>query len=196
MQKQAASILSAELTGFQNLVESLSPNEINPLMSELHELIDNTIRLHQGKINLYTGDTFLAVFYLNKTGSSASINAVEVVLEINDRLDFFIREKKLNTNFTLKVGIATGNVISGDIGSGDKKQETIMGEAVNHANRIYQIAGEGQILVDENTHEVVRDNFEFQILEPIPLKGSDKTLGVIELLGKKRIKLKPEEFSE
>ena len=62
MQKQAATILSAELIGFQNLVESLSPNEINPLMSELHELIDNTIRLHQGKINLYTGDTFLAVF--------------------------------------------------------------------------------------------------------------------------------------
>ena len=136
MQKQAASILSAELTGFQNLVESLSPKEINPLMSELHELIDNTIRLHQRKINLYTGDAFLAVFYLNKTGSSASINAVEAVFELKDRLGSFIREKKLTTNFTLKVGIATGSVISGDIGTGGNKQETIMGEVVNHANLI------------------------------------------------------------
>ncbi|RLD50965.1 MAG: hypothetical protein DRJ05_18955, partial [Bacteroidetes bacterium] len=196
MQKQEATILSAELSGFQSLAENLSPKEIAPLMGGLHELIANTTRLHQGSINRFTGDTFLAVFYMDKTGNSASINAVDAVFELKDRLGSLAQEKKLPAQFELKVGIASGNIISGDIGSGDKKQETIMGEAVNHANRICQFAGEGQILVDDNTHEMVRDNCEFQILEPIPLKGSDKTLGVFELLGKKRIKLKPEEFSK
>ncbi|MCD4665932.1 MAG: adenylate/guanylate cyclase domain-containing protein, partial [Bacteroidales bacterium] len=135
-------------------------------------------------------------FYLNKTGSSVSINAVDAVFELKDRLDSFIREKKLSSSFVIKIGVASGTVLSGDLGSENKKQETIMGEAVNHANRICQFAGEGQILVNENTNEVVRDNCEFQILEPIPLKGSDKTLAIFELLGKKRVKLKPEEFSE
>ncbi len=167
-----------------------------PLMQELHALIDNTIRLHQGIMNRYTGDTFLAVFYVNKTGSSASINAVDAAFELKDQLDSFIREKKLPSAFVIKIGVATGAVLYGDIGTENKKQEAIMGETVNHAIRICQFAGEGQILLDENTHEVVRDNCEFQILEPIPIKGGDKTLGVFELLGKKRIKLKPEEFSE
>ena len=193
MQKQTATILSAELSGFHALAENVSPKDITSLMKDLHALIENTIRLHQGNINRFTGDTFLAVFYLNKAGSPASINAMDAVFEIKDRLDSFTQEKKLPVPFELKVGIASGNIISG---SGDNKQEPIMGEAVNHANRICRFAGESQILVDENTHKVVSDNYEFQVLEPIPLKGGDKTLGVFELLGKKRIKLKPEEFSE
>ncbi|MCD4731012.1 MAG: AAA family ATPase [Bacteroidales bacterium] len=196
MQKQEVTILSAQFSGFLNLVDGLSSEEISKLMNETHSIIENTIRLHQGNINRFTGDIFLAVFYLNKAGSSASINAVDAVFELKERLDSFIREKKLPSAFVIKIGVAMGTVLSGDIGSENKKQETIMGEAVNHANRICRFAGEGQILVDENTHEVVRDNCEFQILEPIPLKGSERTLGVFELLGKKWIKLKPEEFSE
>ncbi|MCD4665933.1 MAG: hypothetical protein K8R68_11740 [Bacteroidales bacterium] len=62
MQKQTATILSAELPGFQSLTENLSPKDITPLMKDFHALIENTIRLHQGIISRYTGDTFLAVF--------------------------------------------------------------------------------------------------------------------------------------
>ncbi len=89
----------------------LIPQRDTPLMGELHELIDNTVRLHQGIINRYTGDTFLAVFYLNKIGHSASINAVDTAFELKDQLDSFIREKKLASTFVIKISVATGTIL-------------------------------------------------------------------------------------
>ena len=185
MQKQEATILSAELSGFQSLAESLTPEEITPLMKEVHSLVENTARLHQGKINRYTGDTFLAVFNTSKT---AAKNAIDSAFELKDQLISFTQEKKLNLPFKLKFGIATGGIIITDIGN-EQKQQTLMGEAVNHATRISQFAEEGQILADEKTLEGLIDDFELQKLEPIPLKGGVETLPIFELTGKKRKKL-------
>ena len=92
--------------------------------------------------------------------------------------------------------MATGTILSGDFGAKTKEQETIMGEAVNNAVRICRFARMGQILVDENAQKAVNESYKFQALEPIPLEGIDETLGIFELTGKKRKKIKPEEFSE
>ncbi|MDB4303257.1 AAA family ATPase [Desulfosarcina sp.] len=185
MQKQEATILSAELSGFQSLAESLTPEEITPLMKEVHALVENTARLHQGKINRYTGDTFLIVFNTSKT---AAKNAIDSAFELKDQLISLTREKKPDLPFKLKFGIATGGIIITDIGD-EQKQQTLMGEAVNHANRICQFAEEGQILADEKTLEGLMNDFELQKLEPIPLKGGVETLPIFELTGKKRKKL-------
>ena len=55
MQKQTATILSAELPGFQTLTEALPPKELSTLMNDIHTLIENTVRLHQGTIKLNVG---------------------------------------------------------------------------------------------------------------------------------------------
>ncbi|MEZ5196726.1 MAG: adenylate/guanylate cyclase domain-containing protein [Bacteroidales bacterium] len=181
MQKQEATILSAELSGFQSLAESLTPEEITPMMKEVHSLVENTARLHQGKLNRYTGDTFLTVFNTSKT---AAKNAIDSAFELRDQLISFTREKKPGLPFNLKFGIATGGIIITDIGN-EQKQQTLMGEAVNHANRMSQFAEEGQILADEKTMEGLTNDFELQKLEPIPLKGGVETLPIFELTGKK-----------
>ena len=102
MQKQEATILSAELSGFQSLAESLTPEEITPLMKEVHALVENTTHLHQGKINRYTGDTFLVVFNASKT---AAKNAIDSAFELKDQLISFTQEKKLKLPFRPKFGI-------------------------------------------------------------------------------------------
>ena len=185
MQKQEATIVSAELSGFQPLAENLTPEEITPLMKELHALVENTARLHQGKINRYTGDTFLAVYNITKT---AAKKAIDSAFELKDQLISFTRQKKPSLPITLKFGIATGGIMITDIGD-ELKQQTLMGEAVNHATRICQFAEEGQILTDEKTLEGLINDFVFQKLEPIPLKGGIETLPIFELTAKKRKKL-------
>jgi len=186
MQKQEATILSAELPGFQLLVENLPPEEITPLMSDIHALVENTVRLYQGKINRYTGDTFLAIF---RTGRTASKNALNAAVELKDQLESFISDRKLEQPLILKLGIASGKIIETDIGNKHKQQKTLMGEAVNNATCISRFAGERQILSDNKTLKGLKDDFEFQKLEPIPLKGGTETLPVFELLGRKRKKL-------
>ncbi|MCB2222429.1 MAG: adenylate/guanylate cyclase domain-containing protein [Bacteroidetes bacterium] len=103
MQKQEATILSAELSGFQSLAESMTPEEITLMMKEVHALVENTARLHQGKLNRYTGDTFLAIFHSSRT---AAKNAIDSAFELKEQLISFTREKKPDLPFKLKFGIA------------------------------------------------------------------------------------------
>ncbi|MEZ5196728.1 MAG: AAA family ATPase [Bacteroidales bacterium] len=183
--KQQATILSAELSGFQILAENLPPDEIAPLLDEIHALVENTVRLHQGEINRYTGDTFLVIFH---AGKSAAKNALDAAFEIKDQLDSFIGDKQLEQPLNLKIGIASGGIIEAGIGA-DQKQQTLMGEAVNHATRISRFAGAGQLLADDITLDGLNDDFEYQKLEPIPIKGGTETLPIFELTGKLRKKL-------
>ena len=196
MQQQEATILSAELSGFSQgdafdtaLTESLQPDGITSLMGEIHTLIVTTVRMHHGNLNRFTGDTFMLVFHSNKTSKLAALHAVDTAFEINEQLLSFINDKKLKQAFSLIIGIASGNILSTEIGTNESKQQTIMGEAVNHAMRICQFAGEGQTIVDGPSHELVKDHGVFQSLEPIPLKGGTETLAIFELIEKKRRKL-------
>lgn len=75
MQKQTAIILLAELSCCQSLAENLPPEEVTPLMSEIHVLIENTVSLHRRKINRYTGDTFLIVFNANRKGNVSVLDS-------------------------------------------------------------------------------------------------------------------------
>jgi class 3 adenylate cyclase len=102
MQKQEATILSAELSGFQSLMERLTSDAITPLMKEVNSLVENTVRLHQGKLIRYTGDTFLVVF---NTSETAAKNAIDSAFELKDQLISFTREKKDELPVSLKSGI-------------------------------------------------------------------------------------------
>ena len=185
MQKQEATILSAELSGFQSLAENLGSQEITSLIKEVHTLVENTTRLHQGEINRYTGDTFLVLFYSNKTNKTAAKNALDLAFELKDQLTSSIANKHPDQTFSLKIGIATGGILAADIG-GEQQHQTLIGESVTFATRICQFAGDGQILVGDKTIKGLKDEYEFQKLEPIPLKGSDEALPIFELLGRKR----------
>jgi len=196
MQQQNATILSAELLGFSHgdafgtaLTESLPPDGVATFMKEISSLIETIARMHRGSLNRFTGDTFMVVFHPDKTSKQAAIHALDAAFEINEQLKSFIDDKKLKQAFNLKIGIASGSILSTEIGNKESKQQTIMGEAVNHAMRICQFAGEGQTIVDGPSHELVKDHGVFQSLEPIPLKGGTETLAIFELIEKKRRKL-------
>jgi class 3 adenylate cyclase len=193
MQKQEAVILSAQFSGFLKLVEGLSSEKISELMNKTHSIIENTIKLHQGKIIQFTGEKLLVVF--NGAGSKLS-HAVETALEIKSHLKDFIENEKLNGDFGLKIGHAYGEIVATEFGSSDSKQSTIMGEAVSNANRICEFAGVDQILVDGNIFNSTEKQFKYQSLEPIPIKGTDETLPIFELTGKNRKKLELKTKSE
>jgi len=187
--QQQATILSAELSGLQAFTESLSPDGIAAIMNEISSLTETTARMHHGSLNRFTGDTFMAVFHPGKTGKSAAIHAIDAACELNEQMQAFIHDKKLKQAFSLKIGIATGGILSTEIGTKENTQQTIMGEAVNHAQRICRFASEGQTLVDGSSHENAKDHCVFQALEPIPLKGGGETLAIFELIEKKRKKM-------
>jgi class 3 adenylate cyclase/tetratricopeptide (TPR) repeat protein len=194
MQKQEAVILSAQFSGFLKLIEGLSNDRITELMNEIHTIIQNAAKLHQGEISRYTGEKLVMVF--NGSSSRPSSNAIDVALELKDHIRSYSEKRELDFGPGLKSGLASGEVLTAEYGSIDSKQSSIMGEAVNHANRICEFAGNDQILVDANIHGTTKKSFEYQSLEPIPLKNTEGSLPVFLLTAKKRKKLELKASSE
>ncbi|MCF8374508.1 MAG: AAA family ATPase [Bacteroidales bacterium] len=196
MESTSFTVLLIELPGFAMLSIQSSSKELNILLKEVYEISDSTVRLHQGTIFNFSGDHFSVVFNSSKSGAASALSAIEAVNEFKERLNAWFKDKKLSADFSVKAGIALGDAIVEEFGTADKKHVTVMGEALSFATRLREFAEEGQVLVNEDVFEAAKDHYNFQKLEPLPIRGSKKSLPVFELKDKKRAKLTPETFSE
>ena len=196
MDLKTVTVLSAELTGFDELTGTLSAKEFNILLSEIHGLADSTTRLHHGILTHFSGDTFQAVFSIEKSISQQAQQGLEAIFEFRERLETSLSEKKLPINVRFKAGIASGEGTIGKIDTHGDKLISVMGPAVNFAGRLREFAEPGQTLVNGPLFEDTNERFDFSKLEPLPLRGSKESLSVYELLGRKRKKVIQETRSE
>ncbi|MCA1554600.1 MAG: AAA family ATPase, partial [Chloroflexi bacterium] len=95
---------------------------------------------------------------------------------------------RIGQTLALHIGVNTGTVIAGNVGSDLRLSYTVMGDTVNTASRLEDVAQPGQILVSRDTYRVTSEAFQFQVLEPVVVKGKREPLTVFELL---RAKLNP-----
>jgi len=188
MELKPVTVLSAELPGFIEISGTLPAKEFNVLLSEIHQIAETTIRLHHGVLTHFSGDSFQVLFSSVKSSTDTAVLATETLVEFRERLGTHFHREKLPVQIGFKAGIAKGEATVGEIDSGGKKQTTVMGKAVNFSGRLKAFADTGQILVNDVVYRAVNKNFEFNKLEPLPVRGSKETLAVYELLGRKRKK--------
>jgi len=189
MKKQEATILFIELSGFSTDTESNTADGLQLLLDQIYQLLDTTVRLHHGSINRFTGDALLAVFAGNKTTRATALNAIQTAQEISEQLINLSQEMRLENPIWIKTGVATGTILVSEIGHNENKQTTLLGDAVVNAGRISQFAEAGQLLTDERSAETAKTFFEFQKLEPLPIRGGAEVLPVFEVIAGKRKKL-------
>lgn len=196
MEPNKATVLSAGIQGFSEFSLSCSSGELNALLKEYFDLTEATIRLHQGKLSNFSGDSILAVFSQKKNENFSELLAIEASTEISEKLASFFNNNKSGIKIGFKAGIASGDAIVGEIGTAEKTQITAMGEAVNKAIRLRDFAENQQVLVCGNVFSKTKDQYSFQKQEPLRVRGSKDLLEVYELKEKKRPKIQPASFSE
>lgn len=197
MPSQTATILIAEFPGFAELSGKLEAGQLQLLLSELDELASSTIRLHQGVVSSFTGDSFMAVFTAHKTGSPTGISALEACQEFRERMEFLLEERKLPKAVGFKAGIVTAEVIITGLDKKDKGRVTVMGQAMTLAGRLKDLAEKNsQVLTDGNVFEEANERFDFYHLEPLPVRGLKEPLEIYELKGEKRSRLNLDSGSE
>lgn len=174
-QTNEATILFADIRGFTSYSESKAPKVIVDELNQFFEIANNAILDHDGYIDKFIGDGVLAVFGVPVFQKDHVRNAVAAAFEMQRSF----RGAGAGGNILLSsigIGIHTGLVVSGNIGSPVKMEYTVIGDSVNVASRISEIAAPGEIIISGNILERIPDFIEVERLQPHKIKGRSKPI--------------------
>lgn len=185
-ERRDVSVVFADISGFTTMSEKLDPEELTLLMNECFRKLGAMVYRYEGIIDKFIGDCIMAIFGAPVTHEDDPERAILACLdmqsalnEINENLDPTL--KKL----TIHSGVNTGEVIAGRIGSDLQMEYTVMGDTVNTAQRLKDVAPSSGILVGPETYNRSRHAFDFMALEPMQLKGKVEKVRPYEVIGRK-----------
>lgn len=184
-ERRQTTVMFADISGFTSMSEKMDPEEVTAIMNQCFAIMESAIERYGGAIDKFIGDCVMALFGLPTAIENAPGKALNAAIEIRNQFKNFSNEQSLQIPLDVHIGINSGTVIAGAVGGREKREYTVMGDAVNVASRLKDIAEKGQILIGPWTYRGVRSDFKFRELKPIALKGKEKTLPVFELLSEK-----------
>jgi adenylate cyclase len=183
--KKKLTILFADVRGFTPISERLQPEEVVSLLNECLTEMADAIFKHEGTLDKFIGDAVLAFFGAPVEHTDDPQRAVRTAWEMQQRIDVVNKRREGGTHGLLKIGIGinTGDVVVGNVGSHRRMDYTVIGDNVNLGQRLEDTAGGGQILISESTYELVKDIVDAVKLEPIKVKGRVQPVQVYEIHG-------------
>ena len=179
-------ILFSDIRGFTSISEGLTPAELVELLNEYLGAMADVIKQNEGTLDKYIGDAVMAFWGRPLPQTDHAARACRTALEMSGRL------RELNANWAsqgkapLKIGIGvnTGPMIVGDMGSSMRRNYTAMGDHVNLGSRVEGLTKEYgvQIIVTEFTHKHIASQFITRELDLIRVKGKRKPVAIYELM--------------
>jgi adenylate cyclase len=176
------SVLFADLTGFSTLAENWTAAETVAILNLVFERWTANVFERDGTLDKYIGDAVMAVFGAPLPQADHARRAVDTALAMQRTLDELNRHRPPDEALRLRIGINSGRVIAGDIGSPQHKAYTVVGDVVNVASRLEtSVALPGQIVIGETTYEQVRDSVSCEPLGEVQLRGKRRLIRAFRL---------------
>jgi adenylate cyclase len=173
------SILFTDIEGFTTISETLSPEQLIEALNRYFKLISEPIGRHGGVISQFQGDAVLATFNLPRADQDHAANAVRAALAIQRALDGV--EFGDGIAFNTRVGINTGPVVGGLVGSGDRVGYTVHGDNVNLTARLEQLNkdyGTRVIVAQSTVDAIVGASFDFSELGEAAVRGLNRPVRI------------------
>ena len=175
-------VFFSDLASFTALSEGMSPEELVRVLNEYLSAMTDVIERHGGFVDKYIGDAIVAVFGAPHRDSNHADNAVAAAVECQRRLDGLNRDIMATHGIELRqrVGINTGRILVGNIGSARRFNYTVMGDAVNLAARLEGAnkAYGSNILVSDSTVARCPDPAKFRELDRVRVVGRAEPVGL------------------
>ena len=184
-ERRFATVVFADVSGFTTMSQKTDPEKITAIMNRCFELLEETVMSEGGHVDKYIGDCIMALFGVPKALEHAPAHAVRAALEMRSRLAAFNREHKLSAPLGIHAGISSGLVLAGEVGGARTRDFTVMGDAVNVASRLKDASPEGEIWVGAETYRYIRNDFEYEALRPLNLKGRGGPTSAYRVVGVK-----------
>lgn len=169
-------VFNSDIRGFTGMSEGSKPEAIVEMLNEYFEQMTEIVFDHEGTLDKYMGDGLMAVWGAPVLHADDAIRSVECALDQMEALGRFNRKRMADNQPPLAVGIGihTGPVVAGYIGSSKALSYTVIGDTANTSARLCGRAKAGQILVSEMTLRALRNRYEYEELPATQLKGKTK----------------------
>lgn len=181
--RQEISILFADIRGFSSFSEGVEPETLVELVNDYMTIASNAIHMYQGVIDKFMGDAVMALYNTPlRPQADHALRAARTALAVKHDVLLYHEEIPEGARLFFGIGIHTGDAVVGNVGSPERLDYTAMGDTVNLAKRLQEVAAPQQILISGETYEMIADHVEVVELEPIQVKGRKQYTEVYELL--------------
>jgi ABC-type oligopeptide transport system substrate-binding subunit/class 3 adenylate cyclase len=185
-ERKPVTILFTDIVGSTSLAERLDPEEWKEIVSGAHQRVSRAVYKYEGTIAQLLGDGVLAFFGAPITHEDDPIRAVHAAVDIQEAIGKYADELRgYVDNFQMRIGLNTGIVVVGSVGSDLHMEYLAIGDAVNLAARLQTAAQPGKVLISESTARNVKATFELQDMGEISLKGKAGSVAAFEVIKSK-----------
>lgn len=187
-QRKMVSVLFADVTGFTTLVDANSVEDVVEVLNRFFETVVPVIFKHGGMLDKFLGDGVMAVFGIPDADDTDPERAIMCAVDIQKRIEKLREQLEKDKLFpiTVGIGIATGVVLAGNIGTKNQMNYTVIGEPVNLAQRLESICAPGEIIISNVTSETISPGtvlkVSFEPMGAIRVKGIHRDVNPMRVI--------------
>ena len=182
-EEREVTILFTDIRGFTSMSENMKPEEVVTTLNEyFSEMIDIVFK-YNGTLDKIIGDELMVVFGAPLAAEDDTERALNTAVEMQNKIKELnnIRKKRKEKPVLVGAGINKGYVVSGNIGSRDMMDYTVIGDTVNLGSRLCSAAGPGEIIVSKEVTKNQNKHFNFEELVPINVKGKKDKIKIFKV---------------
>jgi class 3 adenylate cyclase/tetratricopeptide (TPR) repeat protein len=184
-ERKQVTVLFADLKGSMELLADRDPEEARKLLDPVLEHMMEAVHHYEGTVNQAAGDGIMALFGAPIANEDHAVRACYAALRMQDRVKHHAQDvfRTRGVNLLIRVGLNSGEVVVGTIGSDLRMDYTAVGRTTHLAARMEQLASPGSILLTPSTLRLAEDLVTARSLGPVPVKGLAAPLEIHELTG-------------
>ncbi|MCH7590326.1 adenylate/guanylate cyclase domain-containing protein [PVC group bacterium] len=182
--KKDLTMAFCDIRGFTAFSENHTPEDVVDLLNYYLSTMSNKILDYGGTVDKFIGDCIMFFFGAPVDQPQHAELAVSAAIDIQRAMTQLNRSRRKKNQATIHVGIGinSGDVIIGHIGTTDRMDYTVIGDNVNLAARLEAVAKKGQIIISNSTYQLVKDKITATALEPVQVKGKKRLIDIYEVV--------------
>jgi len=185
-ERKEVTILFSDIRGYTTITENLGAGEVVSLLNQYFETMVEAVFDHEGTLDKFIGDALMAVFGAPLSLQDHAWKAVKTALDMRQRLAKFNQQRRAKNQpiIAIGIGISSGEVVSGNIGSHKRMDYTVIGDGVNLSSRLEGVTKEYRcdIILSEFTYNLCHQHIWVQELDKIRVKGKQEAVKIYRLI--------------
>ena len=176
-------ILFVDISGFTSLAETMDPEAVRNLVNACFDHLVPVTEKYGGTVTKFIGNCIESVFGAPVAHENDPERALRCALEVMEEIEGFNSDRSIDLD--LHIGVNTGLVVAGGIGSNGQRDCAVTGDAINLAAWLEDASERGEIFVGPDTYRLTASTFAFETLEPIKVQGNREPVPAYRLVGLK-----------